>query len=409
MKLMRITSAYPVYVDKLYVKKLINSDDDYSTQYKNFCMDCYGWADFWSRAFGELGYECWEPVGNIESMQKKWARENSIKFSEENWKLEIVLAQVKIFQPNILLINDYYYYNFEFIKKLRSEVSSIKFVIGWCGAPYNDEKVFKAYDLVLTNLPTHYKKFTSIGLFCKLINHAFDPIILTRMGEVTKTREFNFVGSIVKGNQFHNERNNLIELLLKKTDLVLYSDLNPSNYNIYKIQKRKKILKSLIRKFIPIDLRFMQNFRENLFKKFELSDDYQSLFENYHPEILVKKSKPGVFGLDMYRTLAKSNITLNQHIDISKNSSNNMRLYEATGVGTCLLTDWSEDLKDKFKDDEEVVSYKSKEELLEKVSYLKKNPKILDSIAKKGQLRTLENHTFFHRAVEIDEIIKTKV
>ena len=42
------------------------------------------------------------------------------------------------------------------------------------------------------------------------------------------------------------------------------------------------------------------------------------------------------WGLDMYGVLAHSKIALNRHIDVAEDNANNMRLYEATGVGTLL-------------------------------------------------------------------------
>ena len=41
----------------------------------------------------------------------------------------------------------------------------------------------------------------------------------------------------------------------------------------------------------------------------------------------------------MYDKLFNARITLNHHIGISGDFANNMRLYEATGVGSLLLTD----------------------------------------------------------------------
>ncbi len=42
----------------------------------------------------------------------------------------------------------------------------------------------------------------------------------------------------------------------------------------------------------------------------------------------------------MYEVIRRSRVTLNFHIDLAEGWANNMRLYEATVVGTLLLTDW---------------------------------------------------------------------
>ena len=83
-----------------------------------------------------------------------------------------------------------------------------------------------------------------------------------------------------------------------------------------------------------------------------------------------------------------------------------MRLFEATGVGTCLLTDWKENLSELFEIDREIVTYKSVDECIEKAKWLLEHPQERELIAKAGQARTLKDHTFAQRAVQLDKIIR---
>jgi len=82
-------------------------------------------------------------------------------------------------------------------------------------------------------------------------------------------------------------------------------------------------------------------------------------------------------------------------------------LFEATGVGACLLTDWRENLSDLFEPDKEVLTYRSAAECVEKVNYILEHEDERLSIAAAGQLRTLREHTFDNRAARIDEIIRS--
>lgn len=82
-----------------------------------------------------------------------------------------------------------------------------------------------------------------------------------------------------------------------------------------------------------------------------------------------------------------------------------MRLYEATGMGTCLITDWKENLHTLFEPDKEVVTYHSADELIEKVNYLLENDDERVKIAKAGQKRTLKEHTYQSRIKELLEIL----
>jgi spore maturation protein CgeB len=110
--------------------------------------------------------------------------------------------------------------------------------------------------------------------------------------------------------------------------------------------------------------------------------------------------------MDMYRALARSRITLNRHINVAENNANNMRLYEATGVGAMLLTDRKDNLHELFEIGKEVVAYSSKEEAAELVRYYLEHPGEAAQVAKAGQARTLREHTYAQRMQELVPILK---
>jgi len=117
------------------------------------------------------------------------------------------------------------------------------------------------------------------------------------------------------------------------------------------------------------------------------------------------RSNPPLFGLNMFQQLHDSRVALNTHIDISTFNASNMRLFEATGVGTCLLTDWKSNLSGLFELDSEVVAYRDEDECVEKVEYLLGHDSERRSIAAAGQRRTLRDHSFAHRAAQLDGVI----
>ena len=111
----------------------------------------------------------------------------------------------------------------------------------------------------------------------------------------------------------------------------------------------------------------------------------------------------------MFQTLRDSKVTYNNHIDVSPRSASNMRLFEATGIGTCLVTDWKENISELFEPEKEVVTYRSIDECAEKIRWLLENPAERDAIGKAGQARTLKDHTFSSRAALLDDIFKRYV
>ncbi len=95
-----------------------------------------------------------------------------------------------------------------------------------------------------------------------------------------------------------------------------------------------------------------------------------------------------------------SDITLNSHIEVAGSMAVNMRLFESTGVATCLVTDWKENLSDLFKIDEEVVAYRTPQEAVEKINYLMSHDDVRISIAQAGQKRTLKDHSLRSQIIQ---------
>jgi spore maturation protein CgeB len=99
----------------------------------------------------------------------------------------------------------------------------------------------------------------------------------------------------------------------------------------------------------------------------------------------------------MYRVLQRSKITLNHHGDAPPYASN-MRLFEATGVGTMLITDWFDNLPELFEPEKEVVAFRSPEECIDKVRFYLAHDDARRRIAAAGQARCLREHTYEQRA-----------
>lgn len=113
-----------------------------------------------------------------------------------------------------------------------------------------------------------------------------------------------------------------------------------------------------------------------------------------------------VFGIEMYKVLRQSKVTFNKHTVAALGTIDNIRLFDATGVGTCLLTDTGRNISDLFKENHEVVTYSTIDECIEKLNYLLEHHDLREKIAKAGQRRTLNEHTTTNRCQQIDDIIQ---
>jgi spore maturation protein CgeB len=107
----------------------------------------------------------------------------------------------------------------------------------------------------------------------------------------------------------------------------------------------------------------------------------------------------------MYKVLRRSRIVLNHHGDIAP-YANNLRLYEATGVGALLLTDAKADLAAMFAPGREVIAYRSTDECLRAIQFSKDDVTSGEAIAAAGQRRTLDEHTYRSRMQELVELVE---
>ncbi|MEO8435099.1 MAG: glycosyltransferase [Pyrinomonadaceae bacterium] len=410
MRLQRITTNYPSYLRQFYADRPELEVRPYAAQHAALMLNACGWTDFWSVALGKKGYECNEVVSNAEAMQQSWAREHGVAYDGNNWLEEITTAQVKAFKPDVLFVNDYVTFSSSYLRQLKSECPSIRLVLGWCGAPYTDASVFQEYDVVLSSVPELVEDFRVQGLRTCHINHAFDPRVLERLDSQPAAPEadFTFIGSISKRSNFHHEREKLLLPLIDKTSLQIWSDtylpswqergggsLRRLAYDAVQSAQRMGIPQSVLQAVPPV-------------AKVTRWESRPPAPQPVDTRLARRLHRP-LFGLEMFRKLQRSKVSLNTHIDLSARYASNMRLYEATGVGSCLLTDWKENLSELFQPDVEVVAYRSAAECAEKVQYLLDHEYERRSIAMAGQKRTLLDHTFDRRAERLDQLIREEI
>jgi spore maturation protein CgeB len=108
----------------------------------------------------------------------------------------------------------------------------------------------------------------------------------------------------------------------------------------------------------------------------------------------------------MFRLLHAARISLNRHIAEAEGHANNMRLYEATGVGSLLLTDEGSNLAELFDPGTEVVTYTGVDDLVEKARHYLAHEDERRAIAAAGQARTLREHTYELRMRELRDLLE---
>lgn len=379
IKLLKASYLYPLYIDEIYEKNIDMLGMSYNDQYEIIMKDFFSWSDVWKRSLeSTLNFEVEEIMLTNERIQKKWAQENKIYFNEKNWLLEILEFQIQFFQPDIFFVHDNIHLKNDVVAQLKKKHPCIKIIIGYDGIALNNIDRFNGFDYVLSCLEStaeYYTKQSNNKIKGYFFPLGFDTDVTKNIGEQPLTIPFSFIGSLVRGEGYHNQRIKDITKLLNSSPLQIYSSGLGEPYEPYRYLQRNRL------------------------KKFQFEEFWQVYS-------IGKKLKVPVFGLEMYKLLARSKITFNSHLDNANGKAANMRLFEATGVGTCLITDYMDNLKDYFDIDNEVVTYKSIPECVDKVNNLLRDDKLRIKIANAGKNKTLKNHSLKMRIVEFSKVIK---
>jgi hypothetical protein len=362
-----IDTYYRKFLKSLYAKNPELFEKDYAEQIEFIMNQCFSTADFYSKNLIRQGCYGEEIIANNEILQERWAVENNLRIKgsffarslrllpfrkrflfNRRGLLRILEAQIKKSRPDILYVQDLFFCPPDFLVAMKKYV---KLVVGQIACPLPPLDYLKPYDLILTSFPHFVEKFKKLGIPSEYFKIAFELSVLEKVGSHESKYLCTFVGGI---SSAHKKGTELLEGLARNVEIDFFG------YGVKTLNKNS-----------PIILR-------------------------HHGE---------VWGLDMYRVLLSSRITINRHIDVAENYANNMRLYEATGCGALLVTDFKENLSEIFVPDKEVITYGCAEEATEKINYYLNHEKERKEVALAGQNRTLSEHTYFNRMGELIEIM----
>ena len=75
----------------------------------------------------------------------------------------------------------------------------------------------------------------------------------------------------------------------------------------------------------------------------------------------------------------------------------NQRVFDVPACGRVLVTDWTEQLEALMEPDKEIIAYRDREEIPEKVERLIRDKRFRNQVAEAGRRRVLDQHTYRHR------------
>lgn len=400
-RFLKITTFYQEFLDAYYRRNPQVRDLGYAEQKDHLMARGYGWADHFERNLRALGVDAHEVVVNAVPLQRQWAVERGRDLSGR----DVVLAQIMELRPDVLMLQDTFYAPGGWVRLARERTPSIRQVIGWCSAPFAERHLenLRPYDYILACTPYFVRYFAKRGIRSHLMYHAFEPglLPLLAVGNGFPAVDLIFLGSLAGGEGYHNERLRIIESLIARgTELSVHTRL-PAPPRI--MTAAQQALYVAAKASTALGLGSMAA-RLPVLQRYQARTGLPR-----HPSFssgLRAAVRPPEYGLDMLKALSRAKIGLNSHIDVAGEYAGNSRLFEVTGAGACLVTDWKKNLGDLFEPGREVVAYQSAGECIEKITWLLGNPASLKEIARAGQARTLKDHSFRNRAAQLDAIIR---
>jgi spore maturation protein CgeB len=400
-RIVRITGLYNDYIQQ-YKRSFPNvKDKTYTELYDHLTNNSFDTASSISKNLKRIGIDAINLFTNVEWLQEQWKKENNRNQSGR----ELIIEQLKALKPEVIWIDSPSMVDAQWIALVRKNIQSIRIVTGLVCAPYSssDIKTLNSYDFLFTCTPCLNQEFRQKGMKSYLLYHGFDSDILNSVDKENDYLDTDllFIGSLYTGGGFHKTRiEYLEEFLSSKVSVKIYGGIDSSFKVLSKISAFYAI--NFIKKLGG----------EKVIKNIPLLKHYESYGDTPiqpYSRRLKASIFPSVYGLEQFKLLSKARICFNTHGEIAKRCAGNQRLFEATGVGSCLVTDWKDNLPDLFEPDKEVITYNSKAECIDKIQWLLRNPTERAKIAKAGQERTLRDHNILDRAKQIDQIIRSAI
>lgn len=386
MRILIINTDYPAFLKQHYKRNPALAEGPFDAQMASRNASFFGGFDAYSKGFEANGHEAWEvhanngllqrrymiergrrpdparkPPGRVEHLARRVMRRLLPRtvaapdvlrspFDISPWHLhDILLAQVRDYRPDVILNQSVSEVGSKLLLQMKPYT---KLIVGQIASPLPDDEGYRAYDLMISSLPNFVEHYRKLGIPAELNRLGFDRRALDAVGTPARDTDVSFVGSLTPD---HPQRAHLVEWLAGQTRLDIWGRI-----------------------------------------------------ENFPADSAVNRHNHGeAWGLDMFTALARSKITINNHIGIAGNYANNMRLYEATGMGCLLLTDRKSNIADMFEPGREVACYDSPEECLELIRYYSENVTERERIAAAGQQRTLTEHSYVNRTAELVQLFQT--
>lgn len=355
MRFLQISTYYPAYLRDFYSARPQLLTADYETQIDALLDDGFSESHIFSRSLRDYGFETLHVAINNPPAQNAWRRSHGLPFVADHEHVQTTLRQIETFAPDAVYTTDVIALGSAVLRELKHRPPIIA---GWRGFPLPAHADLSAYDLILTSFDRIFEEAKARGAKTIERFHPGFPDDHPILSEPrTPQWDVVFSGSVTAE---HKRRVDLINLL---------AELSGDPASAFSLGL-----------FMPDASAFSQR--------------VQSMV------------RPAVWAHDMIRLLRNSKIVINIDVDAFGAQPPNMRLIEATGAGTFLLTPHHPQLPDFFEPGEEVETFRNANELAAKIHYYLADDAAREEIARRGQARCLRDHSHSARTKWFADIFR---
>ncbi len=351
---MRIVIVDPYYDDFLastYAARPGLAELPFNEQRAVLLEPFFGTADFYSHSLRALGHQAEELIPNCEPLQRAWAAAAGIRVPRGRRRAlgAILAAQVHQLDPDVVYIHNIARVPRRQLDRWRH---AGRLVVGQIAVAPPARRLVCGYDLIVTSFPHYPERFHALGVDSVYLPLAFEPRVVDRLGVVERRFDAVFVGGV--DPSVHPEGTRLLEQVADSLALDVWG------YGADRLAQGSPLRR------------------------------------RWHGDL---------WGLDMYRVFAAAGVVVNRHIEAAEGHANNMRLFEATGVGAAVVTENADNLAHLFEPGVEVATYTGPANLVETVRELLADEPRRAALAAAGQARTLRDHTYGVRMAQLAEML----
>lgn len=309
-------------------------------------------SDYYTYHLQQQGWEAEEFLVNDDTYYEKVAKElfgsklkltqlkeslkDKIRPTANRWKKHLMATYIRQYKPDVIFVREPSHIDSDFWRTFSAQSLLVSRNSAFLTPVWHP----RHWDLIYTSTP-EYKVFFELNNVPSIINaNGFDKRVIQQLTNQPKQYDITFVGGL--------------------------------NYKTAKI--RTSLMETISQ---SIDFKWWGYGHETLPENDLLKKNWQGLTS----------------GLDMFQICKDSRIVLNDYVDMANGHGVNQRIFEVLGSGTFMLTREAANLKTEFPENL-FVTFKDKDDCIDKINYYLKNEAEREEIAQNGQQFILQNYSY---------------